>query len=114
MKEVDKNGNEITEVKGAEVKTAEEPKAKKPNVFKRAWRGIKAGARKVRESPAATLIGVGIGAIGAGAAMAVTHLVSSRAFAEDETDATEVIEQEFEDDPETVDEPAEEVQEEVA
>ena len=63
MKEVDKNENEIGEVKGAEVKTAEEPKAKKPNVFKRAWRGIKAGVRKVRESPAATLIGVGIGGV---------------------------------------------------
>lgn len=112
MKEV-KNGNEITkDVEVNEVKTAEEPKAKKPNVFKRCWNGIKAGVRKVRESPAATLIGIGIGAIGAGAAMAVTHLVSSKAFTDDEIDETNVIEQEFEDEPETDDEPADEVQEE--
>ena len=40
MKEVVKNENEITEVKkDVEVKTAEEPKAKKPNVWRQEGTG---------------------------------------------------------------------------
>lgn len=38
-----------------------EEKVKKPNVFKRIAHGIGTGIRKVRESPVATAIGVGIG-----------------------------------------------------
>ena len=38
-----------------------EEKVKKPNVFKRVLNGIGTGIRKVRESPVATAIGVGIG-----------------------------------------------------
>ena len=44
-----------------EVNEKTEEKVKKPNVFKRVLNGIGTGIRKVRESPVATAIGVGIG-----------------------------------------------------
>lgn len=82
--------NELNKVPENEVK---ETKEKKPGLFRRIGRGIKSGFRKVRESPAATMIGVGIGAVVTGAGLAVAHLVSAKAFVDDE----EPIEQEFED-----------------
>lgn len=53
----------------------EKVEEKKPNVFKRAWRGVKSGARKVRESPAATIIGA---CVGAAATLGVEALISHR------------------------------------
>lgn len=97
--------NEITKTEN-EVQTAPEEKKedKKPGLLKRAWRGVKAGMRKVRESPAATLIGVGIGAVGAGAGMAIASLISARAARKEEDEPVEEeIVQEF-DEPDEMEE----------
>lgn len=100
MKPEDKNSMNGQNPEGTK---NENDKAKKPNIFKRAWRGVKAGCRKVRESPAATLIGVGIGAAVAGAGLAIGQMISSRAVPEMED---EPIEQEFEEtEDEVMDEP---------
>ena len=63
----EKNVVETQEVTNGEVvemkKVEEEPKAKKPNFFKRAASKIGAGIRQVRESPVACAIGAGVGAL---------------------------------------------------
>lgn len=93
-------------------------KVKKPNVFKRIGHGIKTGVQKVRESPAAALIGAVAGAVATGAAVVATEIIKARHAAQDQDllEEAEPIEQEFEEEPEAEDEPSEEeeVQEEVA
>lgn len=53
--------NEMNKTKNGDLEPAEVSneikKEKKPNIFKRSWNAVKAGARKVRESPVATAIG---------------------------------------------------------
>ena len=93
-------------------------KVKKPNVFKCIGHGIKTGVQKVRESPAAALIGAVAGAVATGAAVVATEIIKARHAAQDQDllEEAEPIEQEFEEEPEAEEEPSEEeeVQEEVA
>lgn len=86
----------------------EKVEEKKPNVFKRAWRGVKSAARKVRESPAATIIGA---CVGAAATLGVEALISHRKsrYIEGELPESEPIELEEYVEDETESEPIEEI-----
>ncbi len=105
MKET--NMTELDKANG-KMEAEEATKAKKPNLFKRGWNGLKSGIRKVRESPAATMIGVAIGAAATAGGMAIAHIVSAKAFREDE----DIIEQEFEETDDEMVEPEDDVQDE--
>lgn len=56
----------------------EKKKAKKPNVFVRFGRTVKAGYTAVKESPAAALIGAGLTAAAAGVAYGVKLVISAK------------------------------------
>lgn len=88
---------------GTEVTEKKEEKVKKPNVFVRIGHGIGTGIRKVRESPVATAIGVGIGTMITIGAKALIDYRASRHHSdaipiddlvEIEDDGEEVVEEE--------------------
>lgn len=91
----------------AEDQKAEE-KPKKPNVFKRAWNGIKSGLRKVKENPVATAIGFGVGTaatLGAKAYLDYRRSKIAGEVSDDEPIETEDLGEEYVEEPE---EPTEE------
>ena len=59
--------NEVQNTQAAEgtkgQETPKDQKPKKPNIFKRAWEGVKSGFKAVRESPQAAVIGAAVGSL---------------------------------------------------
>lgn len=77
------------EVPEVPAKVEKKKKVKKPNVFVRAGRKVKAGYYAVKESPAAALIGAGLTAAAAGVAYGVKLIVSAKRNKADEDDISE-------------------------
>lgn len=106
--EMEMMNGKVEPLNPAEDQKAEE-KPKKPNVFKRAWNGIKSGLRKVKENPIATAIGFGVGTAATLGAKAYLDYRRSKIAGEDCGEAepieTEDLGEEYVEEPE---EPTEE------